>query len=72
VQNTPLFEQPAYGILDASLAYVQGDWRISAFGRNIQNTVFSTIITKGLSYFEAGGQPRTYGLEVGYRFGKHR
>ena len=72
VYNTPIFEQPAYGILDASLAYVQGDWRISAFGRNIQNTVFSTIISKGLSYFEAGGQPRTYGVEVSYRFGKHR
>jgi iron complex outermembrane recepter protein len=70
--NTPIFEQPAYGIVDASLAYVQGDWRISAFGRNIQNTVFSTIITKGLSYFEAGGQPRTYGVEVSYRFGKRR
>jgi iron complex outermembrane receptor protein len=71
VFNTPIFEQPAYGIVDASLAYAWDDWRISAFGRNIQNTVFSTIIGRGLAYYEAGGQPRTYGVEFSYRYGKH-
>jgi iron complex outermembrane receptor protein len=71
VFNTAIFAQPAYGIVDASLTYAWDDWRISAFGRNLQNTVFSTIITKGLSYFEGGGQPRTYGVEVSYRFGRH-
>jgi iron complex outermembrane recepter protein len=69
--NTPIFAQPAYGIVDASVTYAWDDWRFSAFGRNLQNTSFATVITKGLSYFEGGGQPRTYGVEVSYRFGKH-
>jgi iron complex outermembrane recepter protein len=70
ILNTPIFRQNAYGIVDASLAYTKDDWRISAFGRNLQNTVFSTVITRGLSYFEGGGQPRTYGVEISYHFGK--
>jgi iron complex outermembrane recepter protein len=71
VFNTPIFEQRGYGIVDASVAYAWDDWRISAFGRNLQNTVFSTIIGRGLAYYEAGGQPRTYGVEFSYRYGKH-
>jgi iron complex outermembrane receptor protein len=68
--NTPIFRQPDYGIVDASITYVRDDWRISAFGRNLQNTVFSTVITRGLSYFEGAGQPRTFGVEISYRYGK--
>jgi iron complex outermembrane recepter protein len=68
--NTPYFKQPDYGIIDASVTYTQGDWRISAFGRNLQNTVFSTIITNSAFYFQGSGQPRTYGVEFSYHFGK--
>jgi iron complex outermembrane receptor protein len=63
-QNTPYFVQPGFGILDASLTYTRGDWRFSAFGRNLQNTVYSDFMSRVLGYIQGTGQPRTYGLEV--------
>jgi len=54
---------PGYGILDGSLSYTVGAWRISAFGRNIQNTVYGGL-TRSLGYFSYPGQPRTYGINV--------
>jgi iron complex outermembrane recepter protein len=63
-QNTPYFVQPGFGILDASLTYSRDSWRISAFGRNLQNTVFSDFMTRVFNYIQGTGQPRTYGIEV--------
>jgi hypothetical protein len=54
---------PRYGILDASLSYTVGAWRISAFGRNIQNTVYGPL-SRSIGHFSYPGQPRTYGIKV--------
>jgi iron complex outermembrane recepter protein len=72
VFNTPYFQQRAYGIVDASVTYIRDDWRISAFGRNLQNTEFATVILNNAFYFSGSGQLRTFGVEVGYQFGKPR
>jgi iron complex outermembrane receptor protein len=66
-QNTPYFVQPSFGILDASLTYTIGQWKISGFGRNLQNTVYSDFMTRVLGYNQGTGQPRTYGLQVSVR-----
>jgi iron complex outermembrane receptor protein len=67
VQNSPYFVQPGFGILDASLTYTRGDWKFSAFGRNLQNTVYSDFKSRVLGYTQGTGQPRTYGLEISVR-----
>ena len=44
--------------------------RISAFGRNLTNHkgLSATLPVAGLFTFSTGRQPRTYGLEVGFKF----
>jgi len=68
-RNTVALRQPEFGLLDASIDYEFGPWRVSAYGRNIQNTEFVDIISLGLGYQAYGGQPRTYGVSIGRSFG---
>jgi iron complex outermembrane recepter protein len=63
-QNTAYFVQPGFGVLDASLTYTRGDWKLSAFGRNLQNTVYADTLSRVFGYIKGGGQPRTFGLEI--------
>lgn len=68
-RNTVALRQPAFGLLDASVNYDVGDWNFAVFGRNLQNTEFVDIVSLGLGYQAYGGQPRTYGVSIGRRFG---
>lgn len=68
VNNTPELEQDAFGILDASLSYDRGALKISVFGRNIGNTFYADIRSRGTGYQAYGGSPRTYGVQAGYTF----
>ncbi len=70
-RNTVALRQEAFGLLDASVNYDLGDWNLSVFGRNLQNTEFVDIISLGLGYQAYGGQPRTYGVSIGRSFGNN-
>lgn len=69
-RNTVALRQPAFGLLDANVDYMRGAWRFGLYGRNLQNTEYVDIISLGLGYQAYGGQPRSYGVAVGYQFGE--
>jgi iron complex outermembrane receptor protein len=64
--NTPVLFIPGYGLVDANLTYEQMQWKISVFGRNLANTVYSEQRGRNFAYVEWGGQPRTYGVELSF------
>ena len=68
VLNTPQLAQPAYGLVDASLSYKKGHVKYTLYGRNLTNQVYSVGKVLALNYFEFGGVPRTYGIQVGFDF----
>ncbi|MEJ8567722.1 TonB-dependent receptor domain-containing protein [Elongatibacter sediminis] len=66
--------QEAFGLLNISLAYEQGPWRVSAWARNLTDEVYRTTT---LSFgppspttftMEYLGLPRTYGVTIGWRY----
>lgn len=70
VNNTPELEQDGFGLIDASISYDSGPIRVSVFGRNLGNTFYADIRSRGTGYQAYGGSPRTYGVQAGYTFGK--
>lgn len=68
--NTPQLVVPSHGVWDASLTWEPSSrWRVTAFGRNIGNTNYWDLgLTLPFGYIAYGGEPRTYGVEVGFRF----
>ncbi|MEA3012548.1 MAG: iron complex outerrane recepter protein [Sphingomonadales bacterium] len=68
--NTPQLVVPGHGVWDASLAWEATDHiRVTAFGRNIANTNYWDLgLTLPFGYIAYGGEPRTYGVELAYRF----
>lgn len=68
VLNTPIFEQKAYGLLDANIALTKDRWSVSVFGRNLANREYAEIKSAGLGYNAFGGSPRYYGIELGVSF----
>jgi len=68
VNNTPELEQDAFGMFDANISYDRGPWQLSVFGRNIGNTFYADIRSRGTGYQAYGGSPRTYGVQMGYTF----
>ncbi len=68
VLNTPILEQDGYGLLDASMTYSFDRWSLGVFGRNIANTEYAEIKSAGLGYNAFGGNPRYYGVELGFKF----
>lgn len=68
VLNTRALEQKAYGLFDASLKYTTGMWSVSLFGRNIGNVEYADIKSANTGYNAFGGQPRTYGVQLGVSF----
>lgn len=68
VLNTPALEQKAYSLIDASLKLTKGMWSVSVFGRNLQNTEYADIKSANTGYNAFGGQPRTYGVQLGVSF----
>lgn len=68
VLNTRALEQKAYGLLDASLKYSKDIWSVSIFGRNIGNVEYADIKSANTGFNAFGGQPRSYGVQVGVTF----
>lgn len=68
VLNTPALEQKAYSLVDASLKFTKGMFSVSVFGRNLANTEYADINSANTGYNAFGGQPRTYGVQVGITF----
>lgn len=75
VFNIDAASEPSYGLLDARLAYTAADgrWSVAAFGKNLTNETYFTnqILTGtvyGAEFVGPLGPPRTYGVELAYRF----
>lgn len=68
VNNDPLLEQEAYGLLDGSITYEHSNWTFGIFGRNLANQEYAEIKSAGLGFNSFGGSPRYYGVEVGMKF----
>ena len=68
VRNLETRFQDSYDLLDMSVRYENDNWRVALYGRNLTETNYVDIISTAFNQQAFGGQPRTYGLEVGYRF----
>lgn len=66
--NTPHLFQPAYGLLDASLWWRNGSWRVALYGHNLTQSGYAELNSDaaGLVYTRTGGEPRSLGLEVSF------
>lgn len=70
--NAPQGFQPAYHIWDADVTYnePQGHWRLSLYGKNLENKVHLLNANPIAGLFNANyyADPRTYGVELGVKF----
>jgi len=64
--NTRALYMKGYGLIDAAVSYKTDHWRLSLFGKNLQNTVYFENNARSFSYVEFGGSPRTYGVQMSY------
>ncbi|HKQ83426.1 MAG TPA: TonB-dependent receptor [Steroidobacteraceae bacterium] len=66
------YSQDAFGVLNAQIGYrSQAHWSISAWAKNLTDeTCLSTVMPSQLGGFGIYAAPRTYGLSVGYSFGR--
>lgn len=66
---TSLTREPSYGLLDLRAAYEWGNFRVTGYVTNVFNTDYRrTVLALGSTLSSFPGQPRIYGLRVGYRF----
>ena len=64
-----LSKEPSYGLLDLRAAYEIGDFRVTAYVTNVTKKDYRrTVLALGSTLSDFPGEPRTYGLKVGYRF----
>jgi len=68
--NKPELHNSSQNLIDASINYFYNDWAFSLFGRNLGNEDGYQIgfDVAGLWSYSAPRAPRTYGVEIGYRF----
>lgn len=69
VANNPVLAEDGYGLLDASVAFRTGQWRVAVFGKNLTNKYyvdFGSVLPAGPNFFL--GDPRTYGLTVSFKY----
>lgn len=66
--NIPLSSQEAYGLVNANIGYgPERNWRVEAFVRNLfDKGYYQTIAGNGLAPGAIVGDPRTFGVRVGY------
>jgi iron complex outermembrane receptor protein len=64
-----LSREPSYGLLDLRAAYEIGNFRVTAYATNATNTSYRrTVLALGSTLSDFPGEPRVYGLKVGYSF----
>lgn len=68
ITNNPQRAIEGHGIFDASLDFATDKWRISLWGRNLNEETYAEIISQAFNLQRFGGQARTYGMEVSYNF----
>lgn len=79
VTDFPGTHVDAYGVLDASVSYQFGNWRVGVFGRNLtdedqySHTFVAAPNSDGSSLFTfvTPRPPRTFGAELVYTFGDY-
>jgi outer membrane receptor protein involved in Fe transport len=66
-----IYKLPKYTLVDARVGVEtgDGDWRFTAFGRNIGNKFYvSNVVTSFESISRYTGQPATYGVIISHKF----
>jgi iron complex outermembrane receptor protein len=53
-------------LVDARLGLESGKWTLTAWSRNLTNTIYNAEYSPGNFLWKA--QPRSYGVEFGYKF----
>ena len=66
--NNPQRAIEGHSIFDASITYEVNNWRVSLWGRNLNEETYAEIISQAFNLQRFGGQARTYGLDLSYRF----
>lgn len=73
--NHPLNSQDSYGILNLSASFGPNDgrWRLAGYARNVADTFYVTYAESNVAATRPSrggtiGQPRTYGVSLGYKF----
>jgi iron complex outermembrane recepter protein len=69
--NTTLlrFENPAYGLIDASVGFAKDQWNVQLFGENLADRNVSLFTSTGqFVVAQTPTRPRVLGLQIGYRF----
>ncbi|HUG11946.1 MAG TPA: TonB-dependent receptor [Opitutaceae bacterium] len=61
------YSQSAYSVLSARLGYEGRGWRVTAYGSNLADTGYYSLIVQGIGHGVAGA-PRTFGVEIGVKF----
>lgn len=65
--NIELASQPGYGLINANLGFGSNGWKLEAFANNLADKKYYVIIAgNGLAPGAIVGEPRTYGVRVGY------
>jgi iron complex outermembrane receptor protein len=72
VRNDPFLEQQSFGMLDASVSYInqEGNIKVSLFGKNLQDEEYFDYAANVATLDSArwGGTPRTYGVRLTYEY----
>lgn len=68
VNNTPIFYQEGYELVDVSLRYENDNYRIAGFVRNVFDKHYADILSPAFNAQAFGGSPISWGLEFGYDF----
>lgn len=68
VNNTAILAQKGYGLLGANLTAEWDHFRVSLWGRNLTNRRWSEFANTTLIPVRKGGEPRTYGITLGYKY----
>lgn len=64
-----LSREPSYGLLDLRAAYAVGNFRITAYVTNATKQEYRrTVLALGSTLSDFPGEPRIYGVKLGYSF----
>ena len=69
--NTTLlrFENPPYGLVDASVGFSKDQWNVQFFGENLADRNVSLFTSTGqFVVAQTPSRPRVLGLTIGYKF----
>ena len=65
--ENPAFAAKAHTVVNARAGYDTARWRVSAYGENVFDEAYDTLIVPGVRH-AAPGAPRTYGVECAVKW----